>query len=153
MDLWNIEVRNLLHGKSTMSSENDKTCLGKVMWGRFREMGSWNLKWGRNPDGHNGTSAKVSIITDFEHYKITFLNFRELYVTVFHSKHSAEIENWQRKGTLSSADHVLIMHLALSRRSKLKCYNSFKLQERWFATASPHVFLASLPEGATTRWH
>jgi hypothetical protein len=57
----------------------------RLIWRYGHIMGSWNLKWGRNSDGHTGTSAEVSIITDTEHYKITYLSITVLYVTVFHS--------------------------------------------------------------------
>jgi hypothetical protein len=43
----------LLHKNSTMSSENDETCLEKVMWCQFGDMGSLNLKWRLRPDGPN----------------------------------------------------------------------------------------------------
>ena len=53
----NLKFEILLHRKSTMSSENDETRLWKVMWCRFGDMGSLNLKWGRNSDGHNCRSV------------------------------------------------------------------------------------------------
>ena len=53
----NLKFEILLHRKSTMSSENDETRPWKVMWCRFGDMGSLNLKWGRNSDGHNCRSV------------------------------------------------------------------------------------------------
>ncbi len=42
--------------------------------------------------GEEGIMAEVSIITDSKHYKITFLSIKVLYLSVFHSNLSEEIE-------------------------------------------------------------
>ncbi len=119
----------LTQGKSTMSPENDKTCLGKVMWGQLEiwGLGTWNR--GARHHGRGANHNWFQTLQDYiimlvywfnnkagKHYKITFLSIALLYLTIFHSNLSEEIEkkfNWPWLGfTLSPSWPG---HLALSR--------------------------------------
>jgi hypothetical protein len=63
------------------------------------------------------------------------------------------LSSYSKEPKLSSADDSALMRSSafefrLGTRANLKCYNSFKRQERWFVTVSPHVFLGLFPGGS-----
>ena len=61
------------------------------------------------------------------------------------------LSSYSREPKLSSADDSALMRSSafeFRTRANLKCYNSFKRQERWFVTVSPHVFLGHFSGGS-----